>query len=362
MQQGVQVRVVAMHSPRAATHEFMEGVEVFRPRYWWPEDHEILRKEGSGGLPIAWRKYPWGRWQVLPFFFRHMWTIARCARDCDLIHAHWTLSGAAACLTRIWHRRPIVITVQGSDIFQVAHSRPGGWLTCLLLYLPDRVTALSNALADTTANLGVPRNRIQIIPNGVDTRIFTVLASEHREDIILYVGSLIKRKGVQHLIAAMPEVLRSSPNCRLVAIGDGPELPDLQRMVDELHIGSHVSFLGFQPQEEVRAWMQRARIFVLPSVEEGLGVVLLEALACGTPVVASEVGGIPDVITPDVGVLVPPADAPALAAGIHKILETPGKWAEMSSAARVRAVTYYDWDGIARQYTALYQSMLAKPR
>jgi hypothetical protein len=121
---GHQVRVVAQHWPGLPTHEWMENVEVFRPRYWWPESAEILRQPG-GGLPIVWRRSRSARIQVLPFIAVHTLTVARQARDCDIIHAQWTLSAAAAWLSRPWHGRPIVATLQGSDIFQVVTNRWG---------------------------------------------------------------------------------------------------------------------------------------------------------------------------------------------------------------------------------------------
>jgi glycosyltransferase involved in cell wall biosynthesis len=116
--------------------------------------------------------------------------------------------------------------------------------------------------------------------------------------------------------------------------------------------------VGFQSQDGVRALMQRARVLVLPSLEEGMGVVLVEAMACGTPVVASRVDGILDVVAPDVGVLVPPKDPMELAKGIRTILENPIRWKEYSHQARARAVNYYSWDRIASQFVEIYRSLI----
>ncbi|MGD8998294.1 MAG: glycosyltransferase [Anaerolineae bacterium] len=355
--QGIQVRVVAMHSPESRVHETMDGVEVLRPRYWWPERWEYLRKEGPAGLPVAWRKYPLARVQILPFLLVHALTAARCARSCDLIHAQWTLSAGAAQLGRWLHQRPILVTVQGSDIFQVTRHPLGAWLTQKVLLQCDGITALSQALKDATTALGIREDRIEIIPNGVDTDEFTPPADDIREDVILYVGTLIKRKGLKYLLGAMPEIMRSHPGFRLVLVGEGPEEQALRQLADEVDVAKRVSFLGFQPPDQVRAWMQRARVLVLPSLEEGMGVVLLEALACGTPVVGSRVDGIQDVITPQVGRLVPPADSAALSEAIQAILSDSQQWADMSQQGRHRAVTHYDWDHIATQFVNLYESI-----
>ncbi len=354
---GVRVRVVAMHSPEARAHEIVEGVEIIRPPYWWPKKWEYLRKEGPAGLPVTWQKYPLARLQILPFLMVHAATAAKIAQSSDLIHAHWTLSAAAAYLGQWVHHRPIVVTVQGSDIFQVTRHPVGARLTRQVLRNCDRITALSQALKTVATSIGVHPDRIEVVPNGVDTREFTVGAEEAREDVILYVGTLIKRKGVEYLLAAMPEVLESFPNYRLVVIGEGPEAEPLKQSARAMGLGERIGFVGFRPPDQVRAWMQRARVLVLPSVEEGMGVVLLEALACGTPVIGSRVGGIQEVITPDVGVLVPPSDTPALAEAICDILCDEAAWSAVSRRARERAVRHYDWDIIADRFITLYESV-----
>jgi glycosyltransferase involved in cell wall biosynthesis len=129
-------------------------------------------------------------------------------------------------------------------------------------------------------------------------------------------------------------------------------------LTEELNLEEHVTFLRFQPQNEVLAWMQKAKLLVLPSLEEAQGVVLLEALACGTPLVASRVDGIPEVVTPDVGILVPPADSQALSEAIQGILGDRQGWRVMSQQARRRAVSCYSWDRTASQFMSLYHRIV----
>jgi len=354
---GIQVRVVAMHSPGALTYECIRGVEIFRPIYWWPEKWEILRRDG-GGLPVTWRRYPLARLQIFPFFLVHALTVTRYAQFCDLIHAHWTLSAAAAYLGQPVHQRRILVTVQGSDIFQVTRNPVGAWITRETLYRCDLIVALSRALQERVIRLGVDPSKIYVIPNGVDTTQFTPLDKKSREPLILFVGSLIPRKGVNYLLQAMPYVFLSVPEYRLVIVGEGPEKPFLHQLTKDLGIEDRVSFVGDQPHQEVKRWMQRARVLVLPSLEEGMGVVLVEALACGTPVVASCIDGIKDVVTPEVGILVPPADSKAMSEAIVEILRDPERWAEASRSARARAEMYYRWDKIAKRYVELYQTLV----
>jgi hypothetical protein len=113
---GVGVRVIAMHVPGTKDRENWDGIEIIRTRYL-PERFEILRKEG-GGLPVVWRKKPLARLAILPFLFFQAIQLIRYTRDCDIIHANWTLSGIICWITSFFHRRPYVVTVHGSDIYE----------------------------------------------------------------------------------------------------------------------------------------------------------------------------------------------------------------------------------------------------
>jgi len=353
---GASVRVIAMHAPGAATRETLEGIEVIRPRYMPRENWEILRREG-GGLPIIWRRNKLARLLFIPFGVAHVLAVARWARDCDVVHANWTLSALAAVLARPIHCRPVVVTLQGSDIFQVTRSKLGRWLTAATLRACDRVLVLSRALAQATARTGMAMDRLTVVPNGVDTGRFTPAPAAERDRQILFVGSLIPRKGANYLIDAMPAVFAALPGYRLVMLGDGPDENALRQQAAALGIADRIDMPGFLPQEDVLAAMRRARLFVLPSLEEGLGVVLLEALSCGTPIVASAVDGIVDVVTQEVGRLVPPAQPGALAEAITAILSDDPGWQVMSRAARIRAEEAYDWDIIAARLIDIYRSV-----
>jgi len=361
-QQGLTVRVIAMHSPGTATHEFFEDIEVFRPPYWWPQAQEMLRKDG-GGLPINVRKYPLARVQLFPFAIRHLLHILRYAQDCDLIHAHFTLAAALACLGKRWHQRPVVATVHGSDIFQVPRYPGGTWFTRQTLTACARVTTVSEALFTACTKLGVPPAQMQVIPNSIDTTIFCPATATQQtrlreESIVLFVGSLIKRKGVTYLLDAMQTVLQHCPDSRLVIIGEGPEQAGLQNQANQLGIAEKVVFMGALSQGQVRDWMQKARLLVVPSLEEGQGVVALEALACATPVIASAVGGLPDIVPATVGLLAPPADTTALAKAIIQLLRNEPQWLAFSEAARTYIMSHFDGPVIGKQYGELYQTLL----
>jgi len=356
--QGCQVRVIAMHNPGAKKREEMNGVEVIRlpyaPRRW-----EVLQKD-SAGIPAAWKQNPAARLLMLPFMAVHTWAVAKYAADCDIIHANWTLSAASAWASQWVHRRPFVVTVQGSDIFQAPKIPLVRQATRLALQRAGRVMALSRSLADATAALGIPGKKISVVPNGVNLANFPHQPGAPRESIILYAGTLIPRKAPDLLIRAMPEILARLPDYRLVLVGEGEMRPALESLAAELNLGEKVMFVGTQTQQQVGEWMRKSGVFVLPSYEEGQGVVLVEALASGTPCVGTTAGGIPDVVTEDVGAVVPPGDVSALAQAIIQTLVDPVRWETLCRQARQRAETVYDWDQIAQGLISIYKEVIGR--
>ncbi len=348
---GVDVRVLAMHTPGSKSFEIWDGIEIYRPQYL-PERWEILQSEG-GGLPEVWKKMFIARLVVLPFLIVHIIYVLRLSRGCDLIHSNWTLSSVAAWISSWFHKKPMFTTVQGSDIFQAVKIPAVGFLTRLALSANRKIFALSRALANELISLGIPSGKIVLIPNGVDINKFPK-GETARDQIILFVASLIKRKGLEFLIRAFTGLILRFPSSQLIIIGEGPLRNSLEKMASAQVNTSKIIFLGGQTQEQVSEWMRRAKIFILPSLEEGLGVVLLEALASGTPCIGSNVGGIPDVISPDVGVLVPPADSQALQTAIETLLINEIDWLEYSRNARHRAEREYSWDEIALKILGYY--------
>ena len=349
---GVTVRVVAPHAPGAKTHEVLEGIEIFRPRYLLPERWELLL-ETPGGLPVLWKERKLGRLAVFPFFLSHALAIARLGRGCDLIHTHWVLSAFAASLTAPIHRRPIICTVQGSDVYQALRMPLFGAFGRGALRSARKVIALSRSLADEATARGVPAGKITVIPNGVDTALFAPNGIS-REPVVLFAGSLIERKGAAGLIEAFALVHARHPDWRLVIIGDGPRRGELEARAASRGLSGSILFTGSLVPVDTARWMRRAKIFAMPSLEEGQGVAMLEALASGTPCVASRVGGIPEILAPPWGTLVPPGDPEALAAALRELIEQPGRREAMGRAAAAGVRGQYDWSVIARRIMDVY--------
>jgi len=354
--QGHQVRVIAQHWAGYPTYEWMEDIEVIRPRYWFPENKEILRHPG-GGIPIIWRKSYLAKVQMIAFIIVQTFVVAKHSRGFDVIHAQWSLSAGVALLSRIIWGIPIVVTLHGSDIFQATKGKFISHVTSYILHKCNRVVVVSKALKKYIREEITTSVDIVVIPDGIDTNRWYP-SGEQREKIILYVGALTKNKGVEYLIKAMPAVIRQYPSYHLVIVGEGLERKNLEKTVIEFDFDkTSVNFTGALPPDDVKRWMQQAKLLVLPSKHEGLGVVLLEAMACGTPVVASKVGGIVDIISNEVGCLVPSSDPLALSRAICGVLEHEQQWQQMSGNALNKARNY-DWGRVSLHIVNTYRQVL----
>jgi len=225
---------------------------------------------------------------------------------------------------------PVVVKLHGSDIDLLAKRPMLRWQLARALPRASRVVAVSRALADGAAALGVERDRIDVVPNGVDSAQFRPRARHdartalgHGADgrrWILYVGRLHEDKGLLDLAAAFAMLAAIHPEAALVVVGEGPARGALETALAPL--GDRAMLVGARPFGEIPLWMAAADLVTLPSRHEGTPNVLIEALACGRRVVATEVGGIPDLVSrPELGALVPPGDVPALAAALGAALE-----------------------------------------
>ena len=235
----------------------------------------------------------------------------------------------------------------------------------------DFFTVVSNNLKQYfVETLRVPESRIKVVPNGIDTRRFqpctqrgelaALLPQGIRDDkdkkIIITVGRFAEAKDHFTLLAAVRQLARHRQDFHLVMIGDGELHSAVEQRIKELELESYITTPG--SRSDVDSLMPGADLFVLSSKREGLPMVVMEAMACGLPVVATKVGGIPEVVHHgENGALVPPGKPEQLAAALDSFLEDPQKAADMGHAARNLIAERYDLDVIAARYAALYSSL-----
>jgi glycosyltransferase involved in cell wall biosynthesis len=236
----------------------------------------------------------------------------------------------------------LVLSAHGSDVL-----RPKPWNAPwigAILAAADAVTAVSRMTADRLdEKYDVPPERLFVIPNGIDTAFWSAGAAvpaAERPPVVLSVGRLHPVKGHDILLDAFASVASRMREARLVIVGDGGCQPGLELQAERLGIAARVTFAGAGDAAAVRDRLGHARCFVLPSRSEGLPLALLEAMAAGTPVVATRVGGVPEVTGDSAAVLVAPEDPVGMAAAIERLLGDARAATELAVLARERAEAY----------------------
>jgi len=281
----------------------------------------------------------------------------------DLWHVHYALPHATSAYLAqqiLGPRAPrVVTTLHGTDVVLVGNDPSYLPITRFSIDKSDGVTAPSQFLAQATrANFDLTRE-IEVIPNFVDTERFSPPASPAADGPLLVVHSSNFRalKRVDDVIAVFARVRRDR-RARLALLGDGPERPRLEADVRARGLAGDVEFLG--EQLDVAAVLRRAHVFLLPSETESFGLAALEALSCGVPVVASRVGGLPEVVRDgEDGFLLPVGDVDAMAAAVGTILDDGALHRRLSSAARAGAVSRFARAPMVTRYEAYYERVLS---
>ncbi|MCH2464906.1 MAG: N-acetyl-alpha-D-glucosaminyl L-malate synthase BshA [Gemmatimonadetes bacterium] len=290
--------------------------------------------------------------------------------ELDLVHVHYAIPHATsawvACEMLQGERDlKIVTTLHGTDITLVGLHPSFQAITQFSILRSHGLTAVSEFLKrETIRDFSVPEDRIEVVPNFVDTRIYrpglkpchrATLAPEG-EKIVMHISNFRPVKRVEDVIEVFARILNKIPS-RLVLVGDGPERPRARLKVEELGLQDRVVFLGeYTPVQEL---LSCADLFLLPSESESFGLAALEAMACGSPVIASRVGGLPEVIIDgETGYLCEPGDIDDMGAAGVRVLGDDKHWKELSDAGRSLAVKNFSSERIVPDYEEYYRRVL----
>lgn len=282
----------------------------------------------------------------------------------DVVLSYWLYPDAyGAMLAARKAGLPLVAGARGSDLrVRDAISRR---LTRPVVHAAQRLLVVSEDLGRVaTQDYGAQADRVRVIPNGCDASIFhptnrnaarDALGLPRDAEVVAYVGRLVAEKGLLELLEACRTLSATRPGLHLVLVGEGPLQEELSTRI-ATDPSLPVRLAGAQPPNEVARWMAASSLVTLPSYSEGHPNVLVEALACGRPVVATAVGGIPEVVDASSGVLVPVRDVPALASGLAQVLERD--WDEAALARKFSR----DWRQVAEDTLAACEEALAMAR
>lgn len=354
--QGVKVAVLTSHFRGLPRKEVIDGYVIHRV--------PVLRRH----------VYRCSLYEMLSFVVNSIipsWRLARQFRP-DLVHIHSGFpTGPLGYWLKVTLGIPYIMTLHGGEV-------PG--------FLPEEVGTLHKILAPATRTVwkaasaviavseglrdlslqAVPGVNIQVIPNGVDCQYFSpaaVCLEQREQDTplrLLFVGRVVRQKGLSYLLDALAAIhSQGITNWRLRIVGDGPMCPRLKAQATQHGIDRMVEFPGWLPFEEIPEEMRLADLFVLPSIVEGMPLVLLQAMACGLPVVATSVPGSVDLVFPGKnGLLVPPKNSIALTEALVSLLTDEAVRKRMGKYSRGIALMM-DWGEIAKSYLALYLALLS---
>jgi len=348
------VRVVAPAAAGLPAAEQIEGVSVERFRYA-PRRYESLAYTGNMASDVA---TSWSaRFALVSFLGADFVHAVRARRSFEpqVVHAHWWFpSGVVGTWVAGLSHVPLVTTLHGTDVRLARTVGVAKPLFGHVLKHSSAVTTVSRWLKEETEAL-VPGVDPTVAPMPVATELFGPGDSRDGQRL-LFVGRLTTQKGVEHLLHALAE-MKTTPSLDIV--GDGPDRPSLEQLAQQLGVASRIRWHGQLAQSDLPPLYQRAAAIVVPSVDEGLGLVAVEALLCETPVVAFDSGGLRDVIQHDrTGLLVQPGNRAALAVALDGLLARDGHARELGRAGRLYALSAFAPESTARRYAEIYRQVL----
>ena len=369
---GHTVHIVAPWHPRVERPAVEGGVHFHFFRYAPTAALNVFGYASALRADVALRR---SALAVAPFALLAGWRAARrVARQtrASIMHGHWVIPGGAIAEAAAG-TLPVVISLHGSGLFVAERYSVVNRVARIVLRRAAWLTACSHDLESRALAMGAHADRMEVVPYGVDAERFKPDATARSEvrrrlglasdaPVIFSAGRLVRKKGFEHLVDAVAQLHRDWPRLRLVLAGGGDLEHELRDRAANLGVAEQIRFMGTVPQDDISKLLAAADIAVAPSVRDeagnvdGLPNVVLEALASGTPLVTTTVGGIGAVaVDGQTALLTPPAEAAALRCAIDTLLRRPDLRAELGRQARDSVVRERSWASVARRFEHVYE-------
>jgi glycogen synthase len=352
---GHEVVVLTLHHPDVPDDSVVEGVRVLRARTdlpWLPDDN-FLAKMSSANHKVVQLTTALDGWRP------------------DLVHAHdWLVAWSGDDLRALWDV-PFIATIHATEKGRQGGSVPPGqpsgihstewWLT----FQANSVITCSDFMRrEVVSAFDLPPAKVHMVPNGVDASLWKPPAPAPPRGadgpLVVSWGRVQYEKGFQTLVAALPLLRFRHPRLRVVIAGRGTHLGELEAQAQRLGVDHMIRFPGFVPDDELRHLLHTCSAAVIPSLYEPFGIVALEALAAGAPLVAAAAGGLVEVLEgTGAGLLFPPGDVDGLARALERILAEPELVASSHAAGQHLVDDVYSWDAVAAATVPQYQALLA---
>ena len=358
--------VLAPHAPGAKTYEVNAGVRVRRYRYFFPSKSQNVAYEGGAVNKI--KKTPLYALKVTALIgslFIHT-LIYAISKRADVLNPHWVVpQGFAAVLVKFLTGKRVVLTVHGGDIFNLT----GKTMTKIKRFVLKHCDEVCpNSEATMLGCKAIYDRDYKIIPMGIYMekfhRVDPVKALQEKYELsdvtILFAGRLAEVKGVRYLLEAAKQLVDNGMNFKLLIVGDGPLKSDFQSYINTNHLERYVTLVGWIDASELNDYYGIADVFVGPSLSEPQGLVFVEALASSTPVIASNVGGIVDIVSNGVnGYLVEPKSSQAIADKLQYLMRHREVLKKFSDNARQSVENRFSWENTAEQYSNLFKEQMS---
>jgi glycogen(starch) synthase len=355
--QGHDVHLFTLDFPGAPAYEEMDGIKVYRASTELGHPNFLT-------------------WVLLfnHFLSKRMADVTKTV-DFDVLHVHDWLAAFSGISFKHYMKKPIVLTMHSTEVgrAQGLHSPDSfsingieWWAT----YEADRVIVCSQSMkTEICEHFNLPKEKVDVIPNAIDVTKYQIFVDRGAvrqrygvgwgEKLILCVGRLVPQKGVEYFIRAIPAIARRYPEAKYVIVGEGWSRDILEAEARASGHASKIRFTGFASDKEVIELMTSADVLVVPSIYEPFGIVALEGMATGVPVVASKVDGLAEVIEHDrTGIFVYPRSPESIAWGIDKILSDPdhAKW--LTENAKEILHKSYSWEAVAMKTVEAYKKVV----
>ena len=362
--QGHDVHILAPYTG-GKTEFNLEGVHVKKFNYFYPKRYQRLA--GRSGMIDNVKEGFFVKLQFLSFIFFNVVNSCRKLNDVDIVHVQWPIpNGLGALFLKKLYKIDYINTIYGEEVYlsKRYHTMP---IIKLLVNSSSKTIPISSATLKACLDEGFQKDKLGKIPFGVDTNFFRPIKVDKDKKTfqILTVGYLIERKGFKYLIEAMKEILRKHENVKLKIVGSGPLEKPLKKLIRELKLESTIEIISNIPDTGLLELYNLSDLFVLPSIvdtegnTEGLGVVLLEAMACKLPVIGSNIGGIPDIVHDGVnGFLVPEKDSEKISITIMKLIENDEMRENFAINGYEMVKCCFSWELIAKEYINIYSTIL----
>ncbi|NOY85440.1 MAG: glycosyltransferase family 4 protein [Nitrospirae bacterium] len=356
----IKLDIVAPSHEKTAAFEIMEGCRIHRFQYFFSKKRQTLAY-GPGGIPANLRRQPWLVF-LIPFFIS-MFVIKalKVSKGADMIHAQWLYSGIIALFLKKMKGLPFVVTLRGTDVQKAQKGKLAALISVWVMKEAVWITTVNQEMKNWVVQEGIPSDTVSVIRNGVD---LSGLHKKDPEDPIcrfIFVGSLVPGKGVNILIQAFSSVHALEKNTHLLVVGEGEEADHLKAEVQKKGLSHAVEFLGRKNSDQIPSLMQKSDCLVLPSFAEGIPNVVLEAMACGLVVVASNLPGIREVLKDEeTGFCIAPGDVEDLAQKLLILVRNPERRKKMGDFAYQHlSEMNLTWEKSAKQYLEVYKKVCA---